>query len=311
MTNQINTFTPRLPEQQWEVIADFVRDIVTEARPSTLFRSSQLLTPVASLVAWAHFVQGLPLERERIFHPKVVAQWADNAMADKAQSSRATYRSRMLKISQLLLDPPMRGHKLPPISSLAVRPPYSPAEIRVLRQWAQHQTSHYKCVQARMLLALGLGAGLSNAEIVAARAKDVTVDADGVVIAVGGKRARRVPVTWEWEEDIAEVAHAAMRKDMFLFRPRRQVDAPANLITNFVHTSASKTIPVQTARFRSTWLVNHLANGVPAQVILEAAGLDSLEALTRYVVFLPVVDPTAARASLRRGEVVVDGEGER
>lgn len=40
---------------------------------------------------------------------------------------------------------------------------------------------------------------------------------------------------------------------------------------------------------RSTWLVQQMAARAPLPALVEAAGVDSLEALTRYLQFVPAV----------------------
>ena len=41
---------------------------------------------------------------------------------------------------------------------------------------------------------------------------------------------------------------------------------------------------------RATWIVTHLTAGSPVKALVEAAGVDSLEALTRYLRFVPDAD---------------------
>jgi hypothetical protein len=50
---------------------------------------------------------------------------------------------------------------------------------------------------------------------------------------------------------------------------------------------------------RSTWLVQQMAACVPLTALVEAAGVDSLEALTRYLAFVPAA-PTASTVALLR-----------
>ncbi len=50
---------------------------------------------------------------------------------------------------------------------------------------------------------------------------------------------------------------------------------------------------------RATWMVTHLTAGSPVKALVEAAGVDSLEALTRYLRFVPDADVAAYRAAFR------------
>ncbi len=103
-------------------------------------------------------------------------------------------------------------------------PPTEPYTIReqvALRSWATGQVTPYREVTCHVLLALGLGAGLSAGEVGAVQAKHLHCDADGVLVEVVGKRARLVPVLAEWEPVLVNVAGTAMRPDLYVFRPRR------------------------------------------------------------------------------------------
>jgi hypothetical protein len=98
-----------------------------------------------------------------------------------------------------------------------------------------------------------------------------------------------------------------MRKDMFLFRPTREKTHP-NLISNFVDKTTPGRVRANAQRMRSTWLVTHMTAGTPPKVLVEAAGVDSLEALTRFLRFVPDVDPTAARRAMREAYRVCTGD---
>ena len=55
-----------------------------------------------------------------------------------------------------------------------------------------------------------------------------------------------------------------------------------NAITDFVARSAAP-ITIQARRMRATWILHHANAGTPIPVFLEAAGLQSLEALDRFL----------------------------
>ena len=72
-----------------------------------------------------------------------------------------------------------------------------------------------------------------------------------------------------------------------------------NLIANFVDKTTPGSVRANAQRMRSTWLVTHLSSGSPPKALVEAAGVDSLEALTRFLRFVPDLDPAQARRRLR------------
>jgi hypothetical protein len=50
---------------------------------------------------------------------------------------------------------------------------------------------------------------------------------------------------------------------------------------------------------RTTWIVNHLQRGTPVKPLMRAAGVESLEAFTRYVDFLRSLPDSDYRQVLR------------
>jgi len=71
------------------------------------------------------------------------------------------------------------------------------------------------------------------------------------------------------------------------------------LISGFVDRSDTSRVHPQTQRLRATWIVRHLAAGTPVVELMQAAGVESLEAFTRYVKFVPRVSRRVARDALR------------
>ena len=297
----IRTYTPKIPAEHWAVIGDFVRAAVDDCDGLTPYEASNLMHAASHHVHWTWRVAGLPLERDAVFRPAVVQEFiARGCSSFWSPSIRGNRRSQLMRMSELLLGPdlaPVRGEPLPNPDPSS---PYSAAEVTSLRSWANGQSTPFRIVNANVLLALGLGAGLSTSEIVGARAEHVTVDVDGVLVEVTGKRARVVTVIAEWESVLADVADAAMHGDMPLFRPRCSREAQ-HLVSNFVSDGQKGRVRAIPQRMRATWLVTHMAAGTPVVALMAAAGVDSLEALTRYVRFVPDLDPTFVRRRLRHG----------
>jgi integrase len=209
-------------------------------------------------------------------------------------------------MSELLLPPQQRTNRLAPLPPADPSVPYTPAEQAALRSWADGQTTPYKSVNCHVLLALGLGAGLSAAEACEVRAGHVHIDADGVLIDIPGKRAGQVPVLAVWEPALITVARAALRPTLYLFRPGRAAST-RNQVCNFVYTTNVGWVRPNLIRMRATWMVTHLAAGTPVKAVVQAAGVDSLEALTCYLRYVPDVDPATYRASLRAAFRAVEG----
>jgi hypothetical protein len=57
----------------------------------------------------------------------------------------------------------------------------------------------------------------------------------------------------------------------------------------------------QSQRMRSTWITQHLSAGTNVRVLVRAAGVESLEAFTRYLRFVHEPAALEARAQLIGG----------
>ena len=294
----IESYTPDLPDEHWAVIGPFVREAVSACEQKTPYSARDLFAASARHVHWCWQTAGLPLDRDVVFRREVIAEYIARGCPQMSPASAGNRRSQLLRMSELLLGPQHQVARLAPLPPPDPTAPYSPAEVVALRSWAYGQNSTYRRVNCNVLLGLGLGAGLSAAEVIGVQAGHVHIDPDGLLVEVVGPRARSVPVLAEWESPLAEVAISAMRPDMYVFRPTRQ-KSHKNLIANFVDKTSPGQVRANAQRMRSTWLVTQLTAGSPPRALVEAAGVDSLEALTRFLRFVPDVDPTTARRALR------------
>lgn len=302
--SKIANYVPgSIPANVWEVIAEPVRDWVSKTNHATPLDARRALTATAQFARYCWQEAGLGLDPEDLFHLDLINEFVINALPDVSITTRSTYRSDLLKIARAVrpTDLALRGNTLIPAHE-GVNPPYTPAEERLLWSWAEAQATQPAVINAKVMLAAGLGAGLFVNELMNLTARDVHVDDDGVLLTIGGDRPRIVPVRIEWEDTLATLAQAALRRDMYLFRPGRRSITP-NSVYNFVSRSKNRPFPISMQRLRTTWIINHLAAGVPVPVVRNAAGIHSRTGMRRYLDFLAEPDPDTVRQSLRHGRL--------
>ncbi|WP_216892059.1 hypothetical protein [Nocardia alni] len=174
--------------------------------------------------------------------------------------------------------------------------PYTRADVASLKAWAYGQPTAAARTQADVLLALGLGAGCTAADIAALVVDDIVVDEQGVLVQLAGERPREVPVLFDYERPLAGVVEAGHPPGTPVFLPGRR--RSKNLITGFTSRGGGEPGP-NTHRMRSTWIVEHLVADVPIAVLMKAAGVDTVQGLTRYLAHIPDTDALRARAALR------------
>lgn len=277
-------------------VDDFTADAVADAVAYAPYGAIELTRAVTALARWSQ-LNGIPLERENVFARDNIVAHIDEGLAGYRQGTRTNRRSQLLRVAEALLHPSLAPRALPAMRASDPTTPYSDDEVVLLREWAKAEKKTHSRDDALVLLGLGLGAGLSAQEVMNVRASDVTT-IDGVVLVyVAEGRTRHVPVLHRWETILVRRADELAESD-YLFKPGRS-GAGKNLISNYATKSKAHGVLAQTQRMRTTWLVTQMQAGAPLPELIEAAGVDSLEALTRFLPFVKRTEPTAARAQLR------------
>ena len=253
----------------------FAADIVEGVRRELSYREDTLLAAVEHHVRWAHVVSGLPLERDFLFRRDVIAV-AVQQLPMRSDASLGRRRAVLLRVAEAL---GVTERAMPPLYGSEPSAPYTAREIADLRLWATVQKENRR-TSARVLLALGIGAGLTSSELCAVTSSNISED--GAWIAVPGSRTRTVHVEVEWRGDLASVRNG---EDSAVFQPG--VRWYPNKISDFVRSTRGDQLRPKPQRMRSTWLVRQMQRGMPVQDLLYAAGVKSLDALARFERFLP------------------------
>jgi integrase len=289
-------YLPAIPEAYWDTIRDFVLSSVTEVLGKTPYDERDLLLVTTRLSLWCWQTLGMQLDPNVVLSRQVVDRFCAEGLPGYSEATRGNFRSQLLRMSELLLDAKAISRRLTPLKAANPSRPYSDAEVIALRSWSEHQSTSARRINARVLMALGLGAGLSAIEIGELRVADIQSDSEGLLIKVSAGRVRSVPVLREWEPALLARAEQ-LNGDQYAFRENHKQAFP-NLISGFVARSRQSPVLPQSQRLRATWIVRHLNAGTPVVPLLRAAGVESLEALTRYVRFTRPIDEAEARAML-------------
>lgn len=293
----ISRYQPVKNVDPWPDIKDFVCAAVRDCQQMTAYSSSQLLIVASAHIRWCHQM-GYALDRDVAFRRQLIGEFIHRGLTGVSVATAGNYRSKLLRMSNLLVSPQYRTEPLPSICRNNAAEPYTREEVAMLRSWVAGQHTEYRRANAAAMTALCLGAGLSAAELSFVTPSHIMVDDEGVLVRVEGYRPRIVPVMAEWEGSLIQSAEAAADPSQFLFRADR-LRTHRHLVSNFVDKTISCGVRPSSQRMRATWLVTHMLAGVRADVILAAAGVESLEALTRYLQYMPSAEAAAARQALR------------
>jgi hypothetical protein len=267
----------------WENLGPFVRRVVDECAGRVDRTPEALYAAVTPLALWAWQVHGEALTIERVFRGRLVEDFIHRGMTQHLPHSRATIRSTLWRILELLA-PGEAEYARRPISRSRPTAPYSEAEVADLYGWALGQQTEHRRMDALALLALGCGAGLATRELLTVSGVNCLLDPTGAVtVRVSGTRERDVPVLPQWRRTLTRVVDT--RPEVLLFRPNRD-GAGEGQVTDFLLRHRSR-VDVKPAKMRATWLVTHLTLGTSPAQLLRISGLSTLASLDRLRPFVP------------------------
>ncbi|WP_196450583.1 hypothetical protein [Planomonospora sp. ID82291] len=299
VAQRIDTYIPAGSPPGWSRVAGQVRRTVATAEPLTPYSAAELLSVLTRLALFAD-AEGLPARPEVWLSREVIERFITAGCLHLASGTRATYRSRLLRLREAVLGGECATGRPVKLSASTASRPYAPTELAALWAWAGGQPTAQLRQGCQVLLALGRGCGLDTPEIVPLRAHDVRRPGSGaVVVAVRGRRSRLVVCRRAWEPVLAEAARLD-GQTAYLFRPGHHARGK-NTVTGFLaRTHPAPAAPaLKMSRLRAGWLVELMETGVPLPVIVAAAGLDSLHALSRLLPFLRGTEATQAAEHLR------------
>lgn len=277
MNGKPRAYRPTLPAEDWAAIEDYVHSVINRAEPLVTYSARELYPAVTRLV---HFTRSssAPVEDRYVFDPIHIGRFVNHHLATYNRASRNTIRARLRRVSEALLGEDAAG-TFKALGKAEASRPYTPAELAVLDAWAWQQRTMERRTSAGALLALGLGAGLTGAEIIAARTSDIDDDS----VTIHGGQARTVPIFTDWMPRVRERT-IFLDSGGWMFRAEQHGEN-INLITDFVSRNGP-TVQLQARRMRATWLARHLEAGTSLKRLLRIAGLNSAEALDRVLPFV-------------------------
>jgi integrase len=171
--------------------AVFARQVVSAAAPATPARAKALLFAASRLAAFA-CERGLELRPEVVLHASVIEHFILTGTGGMSAPTRRTLRTNCRALARRLEAYPAPAPVALPRERS--KKPYTPAEISAYLALAAAQPRAARAHRATALVCLGAGAGLIGADLRAARGADVISRSGGVVVEVGGRRPRVVPV---------------------------------------------------------------------------------------------------------------------
>jgi integrase len=252
--------------------AMFAREVITKAGPEGRERAKNLLWAAGKL---ADYAIGLGLEAapDVVLHPSVAERFTRCAPG-LSGAARRTLRTNLRFIGRKVVP-----HLYPadlPLPRERAKAPYTAAEIGGFLALADAQPTMERRMRAAGLVCLGAGAGLIRGDLRDARGTDVACRSGGIVVTVGGARARTVPVLDRYHARLlAAAGFAGSRLICGGADPGRR-----NLTNPLVAAlDGGGGLPrLDTSRLRATWLAG-CAELLGLPTFMHAAGISCSQRL--------------------------------
>ena len=160
----LERYEPQSRPEEWAEVSGFARDAAVFASSVSGREPVQLLKILGPYLLWCVFEHGLELEPERVFSAQFIELYCQKWIG----RTGAAYKSALMAVAYALI-PESDPSFLTPVPRKDIQTPYTAGELLVLRTWARGQHTKLKRRRAKLLLALGAGAGLWNRELVGTR----------------------------------------------------------------------------------------------------------------------------------------------
>jgi hypothetical protein len=270
-----------------ETAAAFAREVVRQAEPRSESRARALLFATSRLADFGQ-LHGMCLTKEVLLHPSVIERFCQSGLGSVSGASKRTIRTNLRYVSARVL---LAQATPAPLSRERAKAPYSESEIASYLALADAQPTLARRFHASALICLGAGAGLMGQDLRSVRGTDVICRSGGVLVDVGGRKPRPVPVVSKFQGRLLEASRFSGGNYLIggAEASRRNVTTPLiSALAGGEHLSR-----LDTGRLRATWL-RFCAASLGLRAFMDAAGIVCSQRLGDIVAHLDEVSEDVA-----------------
>lgn len=275
--------------------AETVRELVAAAAPTSPGRARAWLFAAGRLAGFAERV-GIELSPAVLLSAATIERLILEGCEDVSPATRRTLRTNLRALARALECYP------PPAPTILAREraktPYSAAQIDGYLRLAAAQATRARRLRASALVCLGAGAGVTASELRHVRGGDIVERCGGMLVVVGGARARVVPVIERYQPRLRDAASFAQQRLIIGGRDpqRRNVTDTLSALL-----SGDPSLPrLEPGRLRATWLVA-CAEQIGLGAFMQAAGVRCSQRLGDLTARLPAATDAELVALLGGG----------
>jgi len=284
----ISGYSPNPPTAIWPQVQQFTIDCAIAMKPRTPANARRLMTMIALFSTWVVTVTGCPVRADRIFTQSHLDRFVKGKLSGHSVAYRFDVSRMLAKIGQTLTNSNLT--QLPTPKQSEAVPPHTFDDIARLYSWANTLSTPLKRQNARSLLALSAGAGLTSQQIMDAQIGDIDLVEGRAFVTVREPRERRVPLRASWVPTLTRAIGSRTSGDVF--RAYRLEEYPPNQLQQFLSLNRGELRP-SVARLRSGWIVSLINADLPVAVLLKVTGFATPGSLRPYLRYAALNDDTA------------------
>jgi integrase len=209
--------------------AVFARHVVAQAHPARVARAKALLFAATKLGDFAVSI-GVEPSAEMLCDEALIERFILCGTEGHSAATRRTLRTNLRALARAVA--PRVGPGAVPLPRERAKVPYSQGEIDAYLALAAAQPTRARRLRAGALIGLGPGAGLLGADLRGVRGVDVMARSGGLVVVVGGKRPRVVPVLARYHDLLGESAAFAKERYVVGGNDRHRYNVTTPLISS-------------------------------------------------------------------------------
>lgn len=273
--------SPTLPAVHAQAVKAFMRVVIAASSLTGAESIRKYLTHLKEIALHA-IEMGLPLTIESVMTATVIDDCIRNSSAGDHLLAE---RGRRLMWLAIQVNPgPATPSRLSPIGHRAIKPPYLPKEMAVIRRVALEQPTEAKRRNLCIVVGLGAGCGADSADVRYLRNEHLAETEEGILVAFQKPRPRQVVCRAAYEPLLRAVLGGRPGELLYGVKEDRR-----NLGARAIEGAALHGCPrLEVSRLRVTWLADLMTDPIPVAVILKAAGLRTGRTLAEL---LPHLDP--------------------
>jgi len=279
----ISGYTPNPPTAIWPQVRHFTIECVIAMKPGTPANARRLMTMIALFSTWAVTVTGCPVAPERIFTQSHLDRFVNGKLSNRSKAYRFDVSRVLAKVGHTVAG--SKFTQLPTPKQGAAVPPHTADDIARLYSWANTLSTPLKRQNARGMLALSAGAGLTSQQVMEVQVGDVELVDGRAFVTVREPGERRIPVRASWVSTLSLSVGSRTSGD--LFQAYRLDEYPPNQLQQFLSKNRGELRP-SVARLRSGWIVTLIDADIPLPILLKVTGFTTPASIRPYLRYATV-----------------------